>query len=111
MEPWLNESSLYDIGRIALYPRQIPRNNAMYTKSLLLSVCAVLLVGCTGRGFQPPAPDYTKWYKEGVSQTGSIAAMRACGYTNVDGAGDRSPIDVRLLNFYCHERRRLQTQR
>ena len=65
----------------------------MYTKSLLLSVCAVLLVGCTGRGFQPPAPDYTKWYKEGVSQTGIIAAMRACGY--------RSPIDVRLLNFYC----------
>ena len=41
----------------------------------------MLLVGCTGRGFQPPAPDYTKWYKEGVSQTGIIAA--------------------RLLNFYC----------
>ena len=47
----------------------------MFTRSLLLSFCAVLLVGCTGRGFQPPAPDYTKWYKEGVSQTGIIAAQ------------------------------------
>ncbi|WP_439864133.1 hypothetical protein [Pseudomonas antarctica] len=73
----------------------------MFTRSLLLGFCVVLLVGCTGRGFQPPAPDYTKWYKEGVSQAGIVAAMRACGYTNVDGAGDRSPIDVRLTNFYC----------
>ena len=73
----------------------------MFSRNLLLSFCALILIGCTGRGFQPPAPDYTKWYKEGVSQTGIIAAMRACGYTNVDGAGDRSPIDVRLLNFYC----------
>jgi hypothetical protein len=27
--------------------------------------------------------------------------MRACGYTNLDGAGDTSPIDVVLTRFYC----------
>jgi hypothetical protein len=73
----------------------------MSTRSLLLSFCAVLLVGCTGRGFQPPPPDYTKWYKEGVSQQGVDDAMRACGYTNLDGVGDKSPIDVVLTRFYC----------
>ena len=54
-----------------------------------------------GKGLSTAGSGLHKWYKEGVSQTGIIAAMRACGYTNVDGAGDRSPIDVRLLNFYC----------
>ena len=101
MEPLVERKFPIRYRRIALYPRQIPRNNAMYTKSLLLSVCAVLLVGCTGRGFQPPPGDYTQWYKKGVTQSGVDNAMRACGYTNLDGVGDRSPIDVRLLNFYC----------
>lgn len=32
----------------------------MFRKSLLLSVYAVLLIGCTGRGFQPPPGDYTQ---------------------------------------------------
>ena len=27
--------------------------------------------------------------------------MRGCGYTNLDGRGDLSPIDVRLARFYC----------
>ena len=73
----------------------------MFRKSLVSSVCACLLIGCTGRGFQPPPPNYTKWYKAGVSQAGVKDAMRACGYTNLDGAGDASPIDVRLTRFYC----------
>ncbi|KAB7895695.1 hypothetical protein GA565_06675 [Rouxiella sp. S1S-2] len=73
----------------------------MFRKSLESSICAFLLIGCTGRGFQPPPGDYTKWYKEGVSQDGIDNAMRACGYTNLDGAGDASPIGVRLTRFYC----------
>ncbi|MGO2715118.1 hypothetical protein [Pseudomonas helleri] len=73
----------------------------MSTKYLLLSFCAVLLVSCTGRGFQPPPGAYTKWYKKGVSQAGVDNAMRACGYTNLDGVGDTSPIDVVLTRFYC----------
>ena len=73
----------------------------MSTKYLLLSFCAVLLVGCTGRGFQPPPGAYTQWYKKGVNQAGVDNAMRACGYTNLDGVGDTSPIDVVLTRFYC----------
>ena len=91
----------YTMSRITLYPRQNPRMNAMCTKGLLLSFCAVLLVGCTGRGFQPPPGDYTQWYKKGVTQSGVDNAMRACGYTNLDGVGDTSPIDVVLTRFYC----------
>ena len=91
----------YTMSRITLYPRQKPRKNAMCTKGLLLSFCAVLLVGCTGRGFQPPPGDYTQWYKKGVTQSGVDNAMRACGYTNLDGVGDTSPIDVVLTRFYC----------
>ena len=91
----------YTMSRITLYPRQNPRKNAMCTKGLLLSFCAVLLVGCTGRGFQPPPGDYTQWYKKGVTQSGVDNAMRACGYTNLDGVGDTSPIDVVLTRFYC----------
>jgi len=77
------------------------RKNKMCRNSLGSSICAFLLIGGTGRGFQPPPPDYTKWFKEGVSQAGIDNAMRACGYTNLDGAGDASPIDVRLTRFYC----------
>ena len=73
----------------------------MLTKSLLLSFCAVLLIGCTGRGFQPPPGNYTQWYKKGVTQSGVDNAMRACGYTNLDGVGDTSPIDVVLTRSYC----------
>ena len=39
--------------------------------------------------------------KEGRSQQGVDDAMRACGYTNLDGVGDKSPIDVVLTRFYC----------
>jgi hypothetical protein len=49
----------------------------MSTKYLLLSFCAVLLVGCTGRGFQPPPGDYTQWYKKGVTQAG-VDNCHAC---------------------------------
>jgi hypothetical protein len=77
------------------------RKIAVFRKGLLLSVYAVLLIGCTGRGFQPPPGDYTQWKKSGVSQQGVDDAMRACGYTNLDGMGDTSPIDVVLTRFYC----------
>lgn len=73
----------------------------MFTRSLLLSVCAVLLIGCTGRGFQPPPPAFTQWQKSGVSVEGVKSAMRACGYTNLVGTGDDSPIDEVLTRFYC----------
>lgn len=73
----------------------------MFTRSLLLSFFAVLLVGCTGRGFQPPPPTFTEWKKSGVSQVGVKSAMRACGYTNLVGTGDDSPIDLVLTRFYC----------
>jgi hypothetical protein len=73
----------------------------MSTMKMLLSVCALSLIACTGRGFQPPPGDFTQWKKSGVSQQGVDDAMRACGYTNLDGAGDRSPIDERLTRFYC----------
>ena len=73
----------------------------MLTKSLLLSFCTVLLVGCTGRGFQPPPPEFTNWKKVGVSEKGVKNAMTACGYTNLIGTGDRTPIDQVLTRFYC----------
>ena len=73
----------------------------MLTKSLLLSFCAVLLIGCTGRGFQPPPPEFTNWKKNGVSEEGVKSAMTACGYTNLIGTGDRTPIDQVLTRFYC----------
>ncbi|KTB56530.1 hypothetical protein [Pseudomonas syringae] len=56
-------------------------------------------MGC--RPFQPPPGDYNQWYKKGVSQEGIDTAMRRCGYTNLDGVGDSSPIDVKLTRFYC----------
>ncbi|XKU41546.1 hypothetical protein BG51_00755 [Pseudomonas [fluorescens] ATCC 17400] len=73
----------------------------MLTRSLLLSVCAVTLVGCTGRGFQPPLPEFTNWKKVGVSEKGVKNAMTACGYTNLVGTGDTTPIDQVLTRFYC----------
>lgn len=73
----------------------------MFRSSLLSSVCVFLLLGCTGRGFQPPPPDFTEWQKSGVSLEGVKSAMRACGYTNLAGTGDNSPIDVVLTRFYC----------
>ena len=62
-------------------------------------ICAFALSACTP--FQPPPPDFSQWYKSGVSLDGVKTAMRACGYTNLDGAGDRSPVDIRLTRFYC----------
>ena len=73
----------------------------MLTKSLLLSFCTVLLVGCTGRGFQPPPPEFTNWKKIGVTENGVKSAMTACGYINLTGTGDRTPIDQVLTQFYC----------
>ncbi|MDZ5601179.1 hypothetical protein SJI00_00050 [Pseudomonas sp. RP23018S] len=73
----------------------------MHSTRLLSSICAVLMVGCTGRGFRPPPGDFTQWYKKGASQTDVDNAMRACGYVNLDGVGDTSPIDVVLTRFYC----------
>ena len=72
----------------------------MSRSGLLLSVCAVLLVGCTGRGFQPPPPDFVYWQKSGVSLEGVKSSMLACGYENVAGTGGGS-IDERLRSFYC----------
>ncbi|WP_017901941.1 hypothetical protein [Pseudomonas asplenii] len=60
---------------------------------------ALKLVGCTP--FQPPPPEFTQWSKKGVSVEGVIDAMHGCGYSNVDGAGDKAPIDVVLTRFYC----------
>ncbi len=39
--------------------------------------------------------------QKGITQSGVDNAMRACGYTNLDGAGDTSLIDVVLTRFYC----------
>ncbi|MFL1493520.1 hypothetical protein [Pseudomonas antarctica] len=72
-------------------------------RPLCVAACALIsafaLSGCTP--FQPPPPDFSKWYKTGVSLDGVKSAMRACGYTNLDGAGDASPVDIRLTRFYC----------
>jgi hypothetical protein len=73
----------------------------MFTRNLLLSFCALLLIGCTGRGFQPPPPEFTNWKKSGVAQEGVKSAMTACGYTNLTGTGDTTPIDEVLTQFYC----------
>ena len=73
----------------------------MCTRSLLLSFCAVLLVGCTGRGFQPPPPEFTNWKKAGMSEKDVKSAMTACGYINLTGTGDTTPIDQVLTQFYC----------
>lgn len=72
----------------------------MFKRRLSLSLCAVLLVGCTGRGFQPPPPDFVNWQKSGVSVEGVKSAMLACGYPNVAGIGDES-IDAALTHFFC----------
>jgi hypothetical protein len=77
------------------------RKNMMLRSCLLLSIGAVLLAGCTGRGFQPPPPEFTNWKKSGVSQEGVKSAMTACGYTNLIGTGDATPIDQVLKRFYC----------
>ena len=74
--------------------------NAMFSRCLLLSFCAVLTTGCTGRGFQPPPPDFTYWQKSGVSVEGVKSSMLACGYANVAGTGGGS-IDEKLKHFYC----------
>jgi hypothetical protein len=71
-----------------------PSYAAIYTL-----IGAFALSGCTP--FQPPPPDFSKWYKSGVSLDGVKTAMRACGYTNLDGAGDASHVDIRLTGFYC----------
>jgi hypothetical protein len=73
----------------------------MLRSTLLLTIGAVLLTGCTGRGFQPPPPEFTNWKKSGVSQEGVKSAMRACGYINLTGTGDTTPIDQVLTQFYC----------
>ncbi|GAB5336388.1 hypothetical protein PFUM301597_08730 [Pseudomonas fluorescens] len=62
-------------------------------------ISASALSACTP--FQPPPPDFSRWYKSGVSLDGVKTAMRACGYDNLDGGGDRSPVDIRLTRFYC----------
>lgn len=72
----------------------------MLMRRMLLSFCAVLLVGCTGRGFQPPPPDFVYWQKDGISVEGVKSAMLACGYPNVAGIGEDS-IDAQLKHFYC----------
>lgn len=72
----------------------------MFTRNLLWSFCALLLIGCTGRGFQPPPPDFVNWQKSGVSVEGVKSAMLACGYPNVAGIGNGS-IDAELTHFYC----------
>ena len=65
-------------------------NVMLLTRNQLLGLTLLLAVGgCTP--FQPPPGDYTQWYKKGVTQSGVDNAMRACGYTNLDGAGDTSP--------------------
>lgn len=75
-------------------------NVMLLTRNQLLGLSLLAVVGgCTP--FQPPPGDYTLWYKKGVTQSGVDNAMRACGYTNLDGAGDTSPIDVVLTRFYC----------
>lgn len=71
----------------------------LLTRNRLLGLSLLIVGGCTP--FQPPPGDYTQWYKKGVSQSGVDNAMRACGYTNLDGVGDTSPIDVVLTRFYC----------
>ena len=73
----------------------------MFRKSLVSSMYALLLIGCTGRGFQPPPPEFTNWKKIGVSEEDVKHAMTACGYTNLIGTGDRTPIDQVLTQFYC----------
>ncbi|WP_122221772.1 hypothetical protein [Pseudomonas syringae group genomosp. 3] len=59
----------------------------------------VLISSCTP--FQPPPPTFSQWYKEGVPLAGVKSAMRACGYTNLDGVGDSSPMSDVLKRFYC----------
>ncbi|SEH91575.1 hypothetical protein [Pseudomonas asplenii] len=71
----------------------------MIKRILLFGLGALMLVGCTP--FQPPPPDFTEWRKKGVSVEGVKSAMRACGYRNLDGVGDRDPIEVQLTRFYC----------
>ncbi|MQT65072.1 hypothetical protein CJF43_11085 [Pseudomonas fragi] len=48
----------------------------MFTRSLLLSFCAVLLVGCTGRGFQTGGLGNTPLvlYGSAVCQRGKITS-------------------------------------
>ena len=53
----------------------------MCTMSLLLSLCAALPVGCTGRGFQPPRGDFT------VPKSQKPAITRALGHFLLDDAG------------------------
>lgn len=60
-----------------------------------------LLVAAGCRPFQPPPGNYTQWYKNGVTQEGVNNAMRSCGYTDLDGSGDNSSIDMKLTRFYC----------
>ena len=75
-------------------------NVMLLTRNQWLGLSLLVVVGgCTP--FQPPPGDYTQWKKKGVSQQGVDDAMRACGYTNLDGVGDKSPIDVVLTRFYC----------
>lgn len=71
----------------------------MFKRYLLPGLSVLMLNGCTP--FQPPPPDFTQWYRKGVSPEGVKSAMRACGYVNLDGVGDRSPIDEKLTRFYC----------
>jgi len=82
-------------------PSQVPtlRCRIMTKCNFLFSLGLLLLSGCTP--FQPPPPDFTYWYKNGVSVEGVKSAMRGCGYTNLDGAGDQTPIDLELKHFYC----------
>ncbi len=71
----------------------------MFKSAMLPGLGLLVVAGCTP--FQPPPPDFTRWYKSGVSEVEVKSAMRGCGYTNLDGGGDLSPIDVRLARFYC----------
>ncbi|WP_439865872.1 hypothetical protein ACTAB9_03975 [Pseudomonas syringae] len=62
---------------------------------------SILVLSSSCTPFQPPPPTYSQWYKEGVPLSGVKNAMRACGYTNLDGAGDGSPMNDVLKKFYC----------
>lgn len=82
-----------------MFKRHGMKNSLNGLGKYLLLLALLVAAGCTP--FQPPPPDYTRWYKDGLSQQDVKGAMRSCGYTNLDGAGDRSHIDVRLTRFYC----------
>jgi hypothetical protein len=53
------------------------------------------------KGLSTAAAGIYQLEKSGVSQEGVKSAMTACGYTNLIGTGDTTPIDQVLTHFYC----------